>query len=36
MVERGGVLDGGANHGTGVPHGWGWGLVLDLSIIRHF
>lgn len=36
MVERDWVLGGGANHGAGVPHGWGWGLVLDLPIIRHF
>lgn len=36
VVERGGVLDGGANHGAGVAHGRGWGLVLDLPIIRHF
>lgn len=36
VVERGRVLDGGANHGAGVAHGRGWGLVLDLPIIRHF
>lgn len=36
VIEGGGVLDGGANHGAGVPHGRGWGLVLDLPIIRHF
>lgn len=35
VVERDGVLVAGANHGAGVPHGWSWGLVLDLPIIRH-
>lgn len=35
VVEGGGVLVAGANHGAGVPHGRSWGLVLDLPIIRH-
>lgn len=35
VVEWGGVLVAGANHGACVPHGWSWGLVLDLPIIGH-
>lgn len=35
VVEGGGVLVAGANHGAGVPHGRSRGLVLDLPIIRH-
>lgn len=35
VVEGDGVLVAGADHGAGVPHGWSWGLVLDLPIIGH-
>ena len=35
MVDRGGIFAAGANHGAGVPHGRGRGLVLDFPIIRH-